>query len=238
MKKLIMMVIMMLSISLLGQENQEQTERELAEFESYYQYSDEFARKLEIAHNDNYVDAIVEAEVISIQTIVTKIDNNLDTLRNLIVFQKVRYKVLQAYKSKTPIDEYIDIFIPGGRFTYNGKEYEKFSPEDPHALLDVGDTMLLALRKLENGYEIYGGKEFQIPSKENIITSIENQKKEKAKLKALSTESNDLEFMDVTSEKSLILEDLTSKNVKKELIKINNIKQYLQDNFQQTRIRR
>ena len=49
--------------------------------------------------------------------------------------------------------------------------------------------------------------------------------KEKAKLKALSTESNDLEFMDVTSEKSLILEDLTSKNVKKELIKINNIKQ-------------
>ncbi len=179
MKKLIMMVIMMLSISLLGQESQRQTERELAEFESYYQYSDEFARKLEIAHNDNYVDAIVEAEVISIQTIVTKIDNNLDTLRNLVVFQKVRYKVLQAYKSKTPIDEYIDIFIPGGRFTYNGKEYEKFSPQDPHALLDVGDTMLLALRKLENGYEIYGEKNFKFRQRKILLQVLKIKKKKK-----------------------------------------------------------
>ena len=241
MKKLLMMVIMMMSLSVFAQDNAKEVNKEIKAFEIQYKNSEEFAKKLEMLHDDENVNVIVDAEVIDMETVVEpmKVLANPDkpsARMNLAVYQLITFKVKEAYKSDEPINEYIQIAIEGGKYFHNGKEYYRTSTEGGYAFVDIGDNMLMGLKKKDESYFLYYGRKLQLPSKENIINDIERQKKEKAKQKLLTSERGmNMYSVELASEFAEI-DKLQEKETKKELKKVDSIKEYIQSSFQETEI--
>jgi len=174
----------------------------------------------------NKVDLIVVGEVISLSSKLKK--------GMTIPVTKVKFRVINAYKSSIVKAE-ITVRIKGGRYiANNGKEYVKFSKKEAYPLLDSGDIILMGLKKLNNGdYKHVFRNKLQIPFSNELIEQINDDTKEH-KLRKLYLKTS-ISSNRISNKENKIIERFDSKKENEKYI-INKLKKKINNNFEESEV--
>ncbi len=137
----------------------------------------------------NKTEAIVEGVVIDVKTLKENIllGENA-TSKSINIISKIKFKVLKSYKKGVKKEIYV--YIPGGLYLKDGKMRYHYVSEGAHPLLELGDHILMGLRKYRDGYTHVFGQLLQIPYDNQIIEDIQRQKTEQKLRKLYSKNMN------------------------------------------------
>jgi len=182
MKKLLMMVIMMMSLSLFAG----------------YPFSN-IKKTEEIVQLANETDLLIEGKVVGIESVIKHRKENYimspeevttENAGKIVVVTKFTFEVIEKFKDNVnETNKLIEVWIPGGIFYVDGVEYFQGRSESAFANLEEGDILILGLVAnnsdniiFNTGYKLYkNSSQLQIPSSDKMIDEVETGELEKAK---------------------------------------------------------